>query len=219
MVFSRQEHWSGLPFPSPGHLPNPRVVPGSPTLQADSLPFELGHKLFSCNIIWLSHEDNHKPESLGIFSSQAVISSNDTVITAHIHRALITFLGHWSSPHLSFWGVITGIHLQMRKPTHLLQVTQSSGSRFRIPVQTPWLQSPGWSTITSLLIPESKSPWICDSLLEKDIQCHKRCLSASAVWKCLPQSFLPLFYWCPSRLFKIQIESSHLCEVSPDLPS
>ena len=55
------------------------------------------------------HEDNRKPEGLGIFSSQAVISSNDAVITAHIHRALATFLGHWSSPHLSSGGVITGI--------------------------------------------------------------------------------------------------------------
>ena len=34
--FSRQEYWSGLPFPSPGHLPNPGIEPNSPTLQADS---------------------------------------------------------------------------------------------------------------------------------------------------------------------------------------
>ena len=40
MDFSRQEHWSGLPFPTPGHLPNPGIEPGSPTLQADSLPSE-----------------------------------------------------------------------------------------------------------------------------------------------------------------------------------
>ena len=38
MAFSRQEHWSGLPCPSPGALPNPGIKPGSPTLQADSLP-------------------------------------------------------------------------------------------------------------------------------------------------------------------------------------
>ena len=37
---SRQEDWSGLPFPSPGDLPDPGVEPGSPTLQADSLPSE-----------------------------------------------------------------------------------------------------------------------------------------------------------------------------------
>ena len=37
MGFSRQEYWSGLPFPSPGDLLNPGIKPGSPTLQADSL--------------------------------------------------------------------------------------------------------------------------------------------------------------------------------------
>ena len=40
MEFSRQEYWSGLPFPSPGDLPNPGIEPGSPTLQADTLPPE-----------------------------------------------------------------------------------------------------------------------------------------------------------------------------------
>ena len=38
MVFPRQEYWSGLPFPSPGDLPNPGTEAGSPTLQVDSLP-------------------------------------------------------------------------------------------------------------------------------------------------------------------------------------
>ena len=40
MEFSRQEYWVGLPCPPPGDLPNPGVEPGSPTLQADSLPSE-----------------------------------------------------------------------------------------------------------------------------------------------------------------------------------
>src|SRR5574337_392253 len=40
MGFSRQEYWSGLPFPSPGDLPNPGIKPRSPELQADSLPAE-----------------------------------------------------------------------------------------------------------------------------------------------------------------------------------
>ena len=38
MGFSRQECKSGLPFPSPGDLPNPGIEPGSPALQADALP-------------------------------------------------------------------------------------------------------------------------------------------------------------------------------------
>ena len=37
MKFSRQEYWSGLPFPSPGDLLNPGIKLTSPTLQADSL--------------------------------------------------------------------------------------------------------------------------------------------------------------------------------------
>ena len=40
MRFSRQEYWSGLPFPSPGDLPDPGIEPGSPALQADALPSE-----------------------------------------------------------------------------------------------------------------------------------------------------------------------------------
>ena len=40
MGFSRQEYWSGLPFPSPGDLPDPGIEPRSPTLQADALTSE-----------------------------------------------------------------------------------------------------------------------------------------------------------------------------------
>ena len=37
MGFSGQEYWSGLPFPSPGDLPDPGIEPRSPALKADSL--------------------------------------------------------------------------------------------------------------------------------------------------------------------------------------
>ena len=36
MGFPRQEYWGGLPFPSPGDLPNPGIKPKSPALQADT---------------------------------------------------------------------------------------------------------------------------------------------------------------------------------------
>ena len=45
MEFSRQEYWNGLPFPSPGNLPNPGAEPGSSTLQADSVTSEPPEKL------------------------------------------------------------------------------------------------------------------------------------------------------------------------------
>ena len=44
MGFSRQEYWNGLPFPSPGALPNPGTEPRSPTLQAEPVPSELPGK-------------------------------------------------------------------------------------------------------------------------------------------------------------------------------
>ena len=47
MGFSRQEYWSGLPFPSPGDLPDPGIEPGSPSLQEDSLLTNLpGYSLY-----------------------------------------------------------------------------------------------------------------------------------------------------------------------------
>ena len=41
-----QEYWSGLPFPSPGDLPDPGIEPGSPALEADALPSEPPGKPF-----------------------------------------------------------------------------------------------------------------------------------------------------------------------------
>ena len=48
MGFSRQECWSGLPIPSPGDLPHPGIKPGSPELQADSVPSEPLGKPICC---------------------------------------------------------------------------------------------------------------------------------------------------------------------------
>jgi len=46
MGFSRQEYWNGLPFPSPGDLPDSGIKLGSPALQTDSLPVEPPGKTF-----------------------------------------------------------------------------------------------------------------------------------------------------------------------------
>ena len=51
MEFSRQEYWSGLPFTSPGNLPNPGIKPRSPALQADSLLSELPGKPNGCIVM------------------------------------------------------------------------------------------------------------------------------------------------------------------------
>ena len=72
MGFSRQEYWSGLPFPSPGDLPHPGIEPRSPVLHADSLPTELWGKPQRC-LQNLNHSSRAscKPESLKLKSEVA----------------------------------------------------------------------------------------------------------------------------------------------------
>ena len=59
MGFSRQEQWSGLPFPSPGDIPNPGTEPRSPALQVNSLPTE---PLGKPNELLLSHKNEANPD-------------------------------------------------------------------------------------------------------------------------------------------------------------
>ena len=56
MEFSRQEYWSGLPFPSPGDLPDPGIELESPHWQADSLPLShLGSLLLTYATLFNCH--------------------------------------------------------------------------------------------------------------------------------------------------------------------
>ena len=58
--FSREEHWSGLPFPSPWDLPDPEIQHRSPVLQADSSLSETpGNMLIVANEIIISNSMNH----------------------------------------------------------------------------------------------------------------------------------------------------------------
>ena len=50
LEFSRQEYWSGKPFPSPGNLPNPRIEPKSPSLQVDYLLSESPIVIYYCQL-------------------------------------------------------------------------------------------------------------------------------------------------------------------------
>ena len=73
MEFSRQEYWSGLPFPSPGDLPDPGIEPESPALQADSLPSEPPGKptaILECQYICSPNLKKRKPrqEKIGSLS-------------------------------------------------------------------------------------------------------------------------------------------------------
>ena len=68
MEFYRQEYWLGVPFPSPGDLSNPEIEPGSPAMQADSLPSEPSGKVFkesvSCSVM------SDSVQSHGLYSAR-----------------------------------------------------------------------------------------------------------------------------------------------------
>ena len=61
MEVSRQEYWSGLPFPSPGDLPDPGIEPRFPAMQADPLLTE--PEKWHCRKAWLGP---HLPLSRGL---------------------------------------------------------------------------------------------------------------------------------------------------------
>ena len=75
MGFSRQEYWSGLPFPSSGDLPNPGIEPGSSALQPDSLLSEPSGKP-AWQLIWGNNEIAHFIKNLlCIMSLMYIITS------------------------------------------------------------------------------------------------------------------------------------------------
>jgi len=95
MEFSRQEYWSGLPFSSPGDLPNPGMEPRSPTLQADALPSELPRKPFgSGNLIKEQTDSNPVPavsqanQKPGVQPHQSVYAIWTRKVNAYCHKQL-----------------------------------------------------------------------------------------------------------------------------------
>ena len=91
MEFSRQEYWSGQPFPSPGDLPNPGIEPRCPTLQADSLPVE----------------SQGKPKNTGVGSPsllQRIFPTQESNRGLLHHRQILYQLSYQGSPGLMVRG-------------------------------------------------------------------------------------------------------------------
>ena len=114
MAFSRQEYWSGLPCPPPGHFLNPGVEPRSPAWQVDSLPLvALGKpslsSLFwnlSCEIISPLFDRIYKGMSLmwckpppRCCQALAVRAVGQVIIVVHLLRVLFVIVLNisWSS--------------------------------------------------------------------------------------------------------------------------
>ena len=64
MEFTRQDYWIGLPFPSPGDLPNLGIKPGSPALQTDSLQRSLGATVHGITKSWNKQQQRTIRDSL-----------------------------------------------------------------------------------------------------------------------------------------------------------
>ena len=65
MGFPRQEYWSGLPFPFPGDLSDAGIKPGSPALQADSLP--LSHQVSPLSPVIQPYIEEYSPDCVCVF--------------------------------------------------------------------------------------------------------------------------------------------------------
>ena len=81
MGFSRQEYWSGLPFPSPGNLPNPGTEPRFPALQADALPSEPPGK--PLENIHVGYYKNPTKKSLPIDTMKVLVKKRQRCSNTH----------------------------------------------------------------------------------------------------------------------------------------
>ena len=77
MEFSRQEYWSGLPFPSSGDLPNPGIKPRSPALQAISLLYELPGKLWASSRSSFLHSGQQRRINRRVFKTVGFPGGSD----------------------------------------------------------------------------------------------------------------------------------------------
>ena len=103
--FSRQEYWSGLPFPSPGDLPNPGMEPGSPALEADTLTSEPPGKCSNVKQCFLSFCESESVshsvmldslQSHGLRSTRLLFSCNS--LARILEWVAISFSGGSSQP-------------------------------------------------------------------------------------------------------------------------
>ena len=129
MGFSRQEYWSGLPFPSPGDLPGPGIEPGPAALEADSLPSEPPGKPQVC---WFYSTKYfvHIP-----LFTKTMKESKPSI--SHHSLSLFTFT-HWRrkwqpTPVLlpgesQGWGSLVGFHLWDRTESDMTEATAAAAA-------------------------------------------------------------------------------------------
>ena len=108
MELSRQEYWSGLPFPSPGGLSNPGIEPGSPALQLDSLPSEhqgslmasrggklKGGRRVKLGCVFHALPPYRRAMDLQGFSMESLISHQEAAFCPMFSIPLLPFVSSW----------------------------------------------------------------------------------------------------------------------------
>ena len=130
MEFSRQEYWSGLPFPSPGDLPNQGIEPMSPTLQADVLPSELPGKRLVCVI-------PYKPNSSKFGASRLKLPCYYRYFCPNVN--LFTRMLHFS-PSVSS-SLFSSVQFSRSVVSNSLQPHESQHTRPPCPSPTPGVHS------------------------------------------------------------------------------
>ena len=89
--FPQQEYWSGLPFPSPGDLPDPGIEPRSPALQADSLPSEPPGKRITASMSQVRD---------GVLMAPALSPAHSSSQDFQKHRTLVLSNNNLNQRHL-----------------------------------------------------------------------------------------------------------------------
>ena len=88
MGFSRQEYWSGLPFPSPGYLPDPGIEPSFPALQADALPSEPPGKTSTPKKGNAKECSNYQTTALISHTSKVMLNILQAMLQQYVNREL-----------------------------------------------------------------------------------------------------------------------------------
>ena len=124
MGFSRQGYRSGLPFPSPGDLPNPGIQPGSPALQADSLLSKPAGKPWWCPLPFWPLRSHSAPMWSGRSTwlwEWEISSSFISYLFRYLLSSLSCCISPTSPPFFLFWGTCSSFSTQKLAtfPSHL----------------------------------------------------------------------------------------------------
>ena len=124
LEFSRQDSWSGLPFPSPGELTDPGIKPRSPVLQADALPERLSYQGSLSSSISDDKSKNNNgnyPKSILVYKALSTVSGIVIVQSLNSVRLFVTPWTAACQDFLSFiisWSLLKLMSIELVMPSN-----------------------------------------------------------------------------------------------------